>query len=358
MSHELRTPLITIKGISNLLLKNQSTEELPMYYKSLSLSSNYLLEIVNDILDISQIEENKFELENKAFNLPEALMEIITVLENLAVEKNLHYEYDIKNLPNMIVADKKRLSQILYNLMHNAIKYTNSGFVKITAKLHVSQIIIKVSDSGIGIQEQFIEKLYQNFTQEGRESNPNLRGSGLGLSIAYKLATLMGGTISCESKINEGSTFTFTMPYLPPDIKEMTSNGQKQNIKNEIQLNFLIADDNKLNLMVIQKILYSEFPKSNFHTATDGYEVLSQLQKVPNIQIILLDLQMPNLDGYETATKIRETNDSVVIFAMSASMNESIKRDCISRGVNEVMIKPFEMDTIKEMILKYFPEGK
>ncbi|HUN16255.1 MAG TPA: HAMP domain-containing sensor histidine kinase, partial [Saprospiraceae bacterium] len=172
VSHELRTPLITIKGISNLLLKNQSTEELPMYYKSLSLSSNYLLEIVNDILDISQIEENKFELENKAFNLPEALMEIITVLENLAVEKNLHYEYDIKNLPNMIVADKKRLSQILYNLMHNAIKYTNSGFVKITAKLHVSQIIIKVSDSGIGIQEQFIEKLYQNFTQEGRESNP------------------------------------------------------------------------------------------------------------------------------------------------------------------------------------------
>ncbi|MBK7466643.1 MAG: response regulator [Saprospiraceae bacterium] len=110
--------------------------------------------------------------------------------------------------------------------------------------------------------------------------------------------------------------------------------------------------------MVIQKILYSEFPKSNFHTATDGYEVLSQLQKVPNIQIILLDLQMPNLDGYETATKIRETNDSVVIFAMSASMNESIKRDCISRGVNEVMIKPFEMDTIKEMILTYFPEGK
>jgi len=358
VSHELRTPLITIKGISNLLLKNQSTEELPMYYKSLSLSSNYLLEIVNDILDISQIEENKFELENKAFNLPEALMEIITVLENLAVEKNLHYEYDIKNLPNMIVADKKRLSQILYNLMHNAIKYTNSGFVKITAKLHVSQIIIKVSDSGIGIQEQFIEKLYQNFTQEGRESNPNLRGSGLGLSIAYKLATLMGGTISCESKINEGSTFTFTMPYLPPDTKEISSKGQEQKIKNEIQLNFLIADDNKLNLMVIQKILFSEFPKSNFHTATDGYEVLSQLKKVPNIQIILLDLQMPNLDGYETATKIRETNDSVVIFAMSASMNDSIKRDCISRGVNEVMIKPFEMDTIKEMILKYFPEGK
>ncbi|MBK7466645.1 MAG: HAMP domain-containing histidine kinase [Saprospiraceae bacterium] len=107
VSHELRTPLITIKGISNLLLKNQSTEELPMYYKSLSLSSNYLLEIVNDILDISQIEENKFELENKAFNLPEALMEIITVLENLAGEKNLHYEYDIKNLPNMIVSDKK-----------------------------------------------------------------------------------------------------------------------------------------------------------------------------------------------------------------------------------------------------------
>lgn len=104
--------------------------------------------------------------------------------------------------------------------MHNAIKYTNSGFVKITAKLHVSQIIIKVSDSGIGIQEQFIEKLYQNFTQEGRESNPNLRGSGLGLSIAYKLATLMGGTISCESKINEGSTFTFTMPYLPLTLKK------------------------------------------------------------------------------------------------------------------------------------------
>jgi signal transduction histidine kinase len=358
VSHELRTPLITIKGVSNLLQKNPSPEELPMYYKSLNVSSSYLLEIVNDILDISQIEEHKFELENKTFNLHEALTEIITVLENLALEKNLKYECDIKDIPEYIVADKKRISQVIYNLMHNAIKYTNEGFVKITAKLHISQIIIRVSDSGIGIHEQFIEKLYQNFTQEGRDSNSNLRGSGLGLSISYKLATLMGGSISCESKINSGSSFTFSFPYHPPSSKEISLHSQANDLGFDIQLNFLIADDNNLNLMVIQKILNSEFPNSKYYLATDGLEALQQLEKNPQIQIILLDLQMPNLDGYDTASKIRTSNTSVIIFAMSASMNETIKNNCISRGVNEVMIKPFEIDTLKKMVLKYFPEGK
>lgn len=361
ISHEIRTPLIGIKGIADLLQQNPTEEDTVKYYDSLRYSADHLLDIVNDILDISRINEQQLQLDPSTFDVRQLVTETFQALKVLASDKKLDYRMQFSDdFPQFIHVDKKRLAQILYNLVQNAIKFTKKGFVHLYGSIQNEQIQIEVTDSGIGISEAFMNRLYEGFAQEGRIVPGTYQGTGLGLSISAKLIQLMGGTITCYSKLNEGTQFTFLVPYKTPQTSELPTVIEPKAVPpstSELPLRFLLADDHDMNLLIAERILANEFPDAQFALAKDGTEVLDLLDKA-SYDLLLLDLQMPNMDGYETAKAIRAARYPLTIFAVTASISDQIIEHCYQVGMNEVIVKPFSGAAMRTLIGQYYSEKR
>jgi PAS domain S-box-containing protein len=364
MSHEIRTPISGVIGIIDMIKDTALEDEQKEYIGMLKYSADRLLSIVNDILDISKIEAGKLELRNEQFSMNKLLDKLINYFQILSKNKGLEFVASIdKHIPNIVIGDSGRLNQILFNLLGNAVKFTDTGFISLSAKLikyideHV-QIEFCISDTGIGIQKQMIENLFMNFTQLNHGNNKRYGGTGLGLALSQKLVELMGGKISAESQYNIGSTFKFcvkinTVGYFDK-VSEITQvENENRDLKLPERLRVLVAEDEIINQKIIKNIL----SKGGCSTTivSNGREVLKALE-VQKFDILLLDMCMPVIDGYEVTKNIREkekrTGEHIPIIAISAVVIKEEVDRCFSLGIDEYIVKPVRKNEIFKAILK------
>ena len=356
ITHELRTPLYGVVGMTNIILEENNDLKNNQHLKSLKFSANYLLLLVNDLLQINKIEEKKIVLEYSKINLAEEIKIITESLEFIAEKNNnkLITQIDSK-IPDFIIGDKLRLSQIFINLISNALKFTNNGFVKVIANVEKFEnskcyINFKIEDNGIGIAKKDQDKIFEKFYQLDRKES-DYQGTGLGLSIVQKLLELFQSTIKVESEENKGTSFIFTIGFETISKSEVETRNAVtiENVNNNYKI--LIVEDNKINQIVTKKIL----EKNNFicTIVDDGYAAI-ELIDANQFDLILMDINMPIINGYDTTRIIRNKGNSIPIVALTAFDKEEIREQVLECGMNDIIVKPFESDKLFEILDKLF----
>ncbi len=369
VSHEMRTPMNAILGMSNILIQTPLNEEQYDLVKSIKQSSEILLGIVNDILEISAIQNGKITFEHDTFDLYDLLDNLVNVMQYKAQEKDLFFEVHIDpSVPRLIVGDKLRLNQILYNLVGNAIKFTDDGFVKIyVEKLHdigddSVQLKFTVEDSGIGIPEDKLDAIFDTFTRV-RTKDRLYEGTGLGLSICKNLVEQQGGKIGVESQLGVGSKFFFDLIFeigkekteaeVDPPIDDV-------NFDPDTPFRLLLVEDHKMNQLVATKTLERKFPHIELVLAENGKQAIERLEK-EDFDIILMDIQMPVMDGYEATAWIRKNlpppKCDTPILAMTAHAYISKDEKFREHGMNDYVLKPFDPEDLFFKISKYINKG-
>ena len=357
VSHELRTPLNAINGIAHLLLEDKPKKSQMHYLESLQFSGNYLTNFINDILEINKINSKKAEIENINFNLKQLLENIQSSLKELASQNNNDFSLDIDpNIPDYLMGDPTKLSQILLNLINNALKFTHDGAVIVTSKLvsvddNQASIYFEVKDSGIGIPEDKLETVFDSFSQGSVGINRKYGGTGLGLTIVKKLVSILGGEIKLESVVNQGSTFSFELPFkkgkkpLKVDKRPTKSNDSKLAGKK-----LLVVEDNKINQMISKKMLEN---KGILCELIDNGEEAIETCKNHQFDMILMDVHLPGINGTIATKKIREFDKKTPIIALTAiSLNEN-RQMLLSYGMNDVITKPFVPEDFYATISKH-----
>ena len=353
MSHELRTPLYGVIGITNMLLDEHKELVNSPHLSSLKFSARYLLSLVNDILHINKIEENRIVLERLAFNVSDEIDMIKNSLSFMAQNNNNVITVKVDpTIPEYLIGDKLRLSQILMNLISNALKFTKNGEVKVDAKLvkvenKFHYIEFQISDNGIGIAANDQDKIFEKFVQVGRNDN-DYQGTGLGLAIVKHLVSLFSSEISLESKVGVGTTFKFTIAFAYDTHKT-------NDIINEINVdlttsqifNILVVEDNKINQIVTKRII--EKNNCSCFIVDDGFKAIEILDKEV-FDVILMDINMPLMNGFETTRKIRLKGVKTPIIALTAFAKDEITEEAISAGMNDIIIKPFEPRLLFQVI--------
>lgn len=357
VSHELRTPLNAINGIAHLLLEEKPKKSQLNYLESLQFSGNYLTNFINDILEINKIDSSKTEIENINFNLKLLLENIQNSLKELASSNNNDFNLEIdEDIPNYIIGDPTKLSQILMNLINNAIKFTQNGTVTLKSKLSSiedkkASIFFEVKDTGIGIPEDKLETVFDSFSQGSIGINRKYGGTGLGLTIVKKLVEILGGTIKLESKVNQGSSFTFELPFKVS--KKQFKSEKKTLIINDSVLigkKMLVVEDNKINQMISKKMLEN---KGILCEIIDNGEEAIEISKNYKFDMILMDIHLPGINGTIVTKKIREFDTITPIIALTAiSLNEN-RENLLSFGMNDVITKPFVPEDFYAIITKH-----
>lgn len=345
ISHELRTPLYGVVGITNMLLDEHKELARSEHLSALKFSARYLLSLVNDNLQINKIEENKVVLENLTFNISDEITVIKNSLSFLSQKNNNKINIDIDNkIPEYLIGDKLRLAQILMNLVSNALKFTKNGEVDIVVKLDRIEgkfyfLDFLIKDNGVGIAAVDQNKIFEKFVQVGRKEE-DYQGTGLGLSIVKRLLGLFGSTISVESDLGKGTTFSFKVPFEhdPQKTKKIIEEIEVDLTSNEIY-KILIVEDNLINQLVTKKII----EKNNYicSVVDDGFGALKILE-TEEFDLILMDINMPLMNGFETTKRIRLLGIKTPIVALTAFDKDEITDEAISSGINDIIVKPFE----------------
>ena len=345
MSHELRTPLYGVIGITNILLDEHKELANSPHLSSLKFSARYLLSLVNDILHINKMEENRIVLENQTFNVFDEIDMVKNSLSFIAQNNNDKISIQIDPaIPEYLIGDKLRLSQILMNLVSNALKFTKNGEIKVSAHLFKVEneyhfIEFQVEDNGIGIADVDQDKIFDKFVQVGRNEN-DYQGTGLGLTIVKQLLILFKSDISLESKLGKGTTFKFTIAFEhDPEKTNQIINNIKVDLSSSQIFRILVVEDNKINQTVTQRIIQKN--NCNCIMVDDGFQAIEILEK-EDFDVVLMDINMPLINGFETTRKIRFKGIKIPIIALTAFAKDEIIEEAISSGMNDIMVKPFE----------------
>ncbi|MFI0430512.1 ATP-binding protein [Mariniflexile sp. HMF6888] len=354
MSHEIRTPLHAIIGFIEILKDEKLNDTHKEYVDLMDKSSNNLLNLVNDILEIDKIESGKTELDRVEFNPIKKIKELVEVNQFLFLKKDLYLKTNFENVFDLtVIGDLNKFTQVVYNLLKNALKFTKEGGVTITCSETVIEnklkLIISIEDTGIGIPKDKLHTIFNRFTQIDNSVKKQHEGSGLGLAICENLVAIMGGEISVESDYQVGSKFTVSFLF---DITEevVTHSENKKTIKTT-DINVLIVDDNNLNIIVLKKFLEDIDIKSD--TAVNGKVALDKV-KEKKYQLIFMDIHMPEIDGWEATRIIRETDKDVIIFGLSANVTTEAINKAIENGMNNYLTKPFKKEHLYKLLQFHF----
>ncbi|MCX7550763.1 ATP-binding protein [Xanthomarina sp. F2636L] len=356
VTHELRTPLYAVTGLTNMLLEEDPKPNQIQHLQSLKFSGDYLLTFINDILQINKIEANKADIEPEAFNLKKKMTNIIAALNNSASDNNIqiHLEYD-PNLPENYVADQIKISQILINLIGNAIKFTKDGDIWVRAfKERVTDdlysVRFEIEDNGIGISEEKQNQLFESFSQGSIQINRIYGGTGLGLSIVKGLIQILKGTISLKSELGKGSKFTFEIPLKYAEKVETREEVHYFKDINEIDLkdiSILVVEDNKINQMITKKILNKM--KLSCDVIDNGEDAVNMVRD-KKYHVILMDIHMPGISGLEATRLIRTFNKDITIFALTAVTLEDKMHEFDEAGFNDIISKPFKQEDFEKKL--------
>ncbi len=364
VTHELRTPLYAVTGLSNMLLDENPKPEQIKHLKSLKFSGDYLLTFINDILQINKIEANKVDVEPEVFNLKEKITNIVAALNNSAIDNNIkvHFEFD-KDLPKNYIADQLKISQVLINLIGNAIKFTKDGDIwirvyKIDGKDGLYNVRFEVEDNGIGITKEKQDNMFESFSQGSIQINRKYGGTGLGLSIVKGLIDILKGKIYLKSELGKGTTFTFELPlkFTQEVIKEKKV--EYFNDINEIELSnikILVVEDNKINQMITKKILTKM--KLNCDVVDNGEEAVDMI-KTSNYDVVLMDIHMPGISGLEATKIIRTFDKKLTIFALTAVTLEDKMHEFDEAGFDDIISKPFRQEDFEKKLYNALMGGK
>jgi signal transduction histidine kinase len=356
MSHELRTPLNGIVGGVNLLMNESATMSQRRYYEILEHSSGLMMNLINHILDFSKINEGKIHLDRNVFNLYETLSKLGRVYEAQNAGRGIRFVYDIdKRLDRDFAADDLRLSQILVNLLTNANKFTKKGTIVFKASIvdeDHQQVSVRfsVKDTGIGIRPDQLEKIFESFEQADQSTTRDFGGTGLGLSISKELVRLFHSQLHVTSKFGEGSEFYFTIKV---ELNAESAKGrgkQTDEVGDLSGLKILVAEDNRVNMTVLRNFLkkWNVTPDE----VGNGAEALLQFSK-EDYHVILLDIEMPVMDGYTALAEIRKIDRDIPVIAFTAALYDNMNEDLFSRGFSEVIHKPFKPNDLYEKIVRF-----
>nr|MBP3598846.1 DegV family EDD domain-containing protein [Eubacterium sp.] len=373
MSHEIRTPINSIIGWNEMILREAPDGDIPEYAENVQNASEMLLNLVNDIMDLSQLEIKKMEIVSAEYNVKKVIQDLVNMIQIRVKEKNLEMKVEIdETMPSYLFGDEKRMKQIILNLLTNAVKYTDKGFVSLSVSAErvagIAELKITVADSGIGIRKEDVESLYDVFRRVDARRNMTVEGSGLGLAIVKQLLDLMGGEISVDSIYTKGTVFTVTMsqPIIddtPIGEVDFSTGGKKQSGR-QYQQSFeapeariLVVDDHMMNAWIISKLLSST--KVQVDLAYSGAECLERTQQ-KFYHVILMDHQMPGMDGIETLKELRKQEnglcrDSHVVLVTASSEGEA-------RGVyrgnrfDGFIEKPVKGEKLEIELLRLLPE--
>nr|WP_155693352.1 ATP-binding protein [Aliivibrio fischeri] len=356
MSHEIRTPLNSILGLVDVFHSSLLSEEQLDWLNQMESSSQLLLTIISDVLDISRIEAGTFVLNEQPIDLLRSLNTSINFLNTRAKDKGITLTVTAsQNIPKYVFADATRLSQIIFNLVGNAIKFTNHGHVAVKIdKLPNNSISISVTDSGIGIASTTLEQLFKPFVQADSSITRKYGGTGLGLAIIKRLVELMQGTIAVESRLNVGSTFKITLPLKEISNLPKQLNNEAKELVNQRSLNILLAEDNKANQAVLQILL----EKQGHHVSivSNGEEAISIFKYQTNchfFDVVLMDVSMPVKDGISATTELRKLGIELPIIAITAHAMETEKEMCLEAGMNDFISKPIRAKDLSDILIKY-----
>ena len=359
VTHELRTPLYAVTGLTNLLLDEKPKEKQIPHLKSLKFSGDYLLTFINDILQINKIEANKVELDPEDFNLKTKIENVIAALNNSAHNNNtqIHFEYE-KDLPENYIGDQLKISQILINLLGNAIKFTQDGdiWVKVkhkTVNKNLYNLQFEIKDNGIGISQEKQNQMFESFSQGSIQINRKYGGTGLGLSIVKGLIKILNGKISLESQLGKGTSFFFELPlkHVQPKRKKEIPKESKhiENIKalDLENIKILVVEDNKINQMITKKILTKMGLGCDI---VDNGEDAVEMVKNTDYNVVLMDIHMPGISGLEATKRIRDFNKELTIFALTAVTLEDKMHEFDEAGFDDIISKPFKQETFEKKL--------